>query len=287
MNDTPSRFSPPPTSAADPARGEVLVAIIKDERDFALARDQHWYRIPVTSVEKWLRGRWPPQWLAFYQTKAFGEEAYAVIHYARVLDRRQAYRRELFPDQPADERSHRLYWQLILGPLQHLPRPILSRRYRRITFIPTTWAKFIHAVEINDLSDESSLEDRLWAELKRAQIVAERQEFVDVKSRWYALDFAIYCGNGKLDVETDGDQWHANPERAGEDNVRNNDLETEGWRVLRFNSHQIQEQVADYCLPQIADMVNQLGGVDEGKIIPRRIDLSAHNSMRQLTFDDL
>ncbi len=186
-------------------RGEVLVAILNNLLDLAVARDQHWYRIPVSSAHKWLKNRWPPQWLAFYQTKVFGSEAFAVNYYARVLDVRQVYRWQLFPDQPHDEKGERRYYQLILTPLRQLPQPIISRRLRRIVFIPTTWEKFINAVEINDLYDESSLEDRLWAELKRLQISAERQEFVQVNGRNYALDFAIYCTSGNLDVETDGD----------------------------------------------------------------------------------
>jgi hypothetical protein len=72
----------------------------------------------------------------------------------------------------------------------------------------------MHAVEINDLYDESPLEDRLWAEMKRLQIHAERQEFVRADQHDYALDFALYCALGKIDVETDGDTWHANPAKA-------------------------------------------------------------------------
>jgi hypothetical protein len=53
-------------------------------------------------------------------------------------------------------------------------------------------------VEINDLYDESPLEDRLWVEFKRVEIGAERQEFVEVKKRLYALDFAICCALGKI-----------------------------------------------------------------------------------------
>ena len=48
-----------------PARGEVLVAILNNLLDFAVARDEHWYRIPVDSAHKRLRERWPPQWVAF------------------------------------------------------------------------------------------------------------------------------------------------------------------------------------------------------------------------------
>ncbi|MFQ5436891.1 MAG: hypothetical protein ACE5FD_18695 [Anaerolineae bacterium] len=33
---------------------QVLVAILNNLHDFAIARDQHWYRIPVSSQQKWL-----------------------------------------------------------------------------------------------------------------------------------------------------------------------------------------------------------------------------------------
>ncbi len=270
-------------------RGEVLVAILNNLLDFAVARDQHWYRIPVGSAHKWLKGRWPPRWLAFYQTKVFGSEAFAVNYYARVLDVRQVRRWQLFPDQPHDEKGRRRYYQLILEPLQRLPKPILSRRWRRIVFIPTTWQKFSSAVEINDLYDESPLEDYLWAELKRLQISAERQEFVPVKNRSYALDFAIYCTSGKMDVETDGDTWHADPERIPLDNLRDNDLETTGWRVLRFNTTHIREKMAEYCLPTIVENINRLDGVDEKeRLVPRQINLDSPDGAYQLgLFDDI
>jgi very-short-patch-repair endonuclease len=268
-------------------RGEVLIAIMNNPLDMAIARDQHWYRIPVSSVHKWLQDRWPPQWLAFYQTKAFGDEGHAVRYYTRVVDVRQAYRYELLPDQPRDERSRRRYYQLILEPLRQLERPIFSRRLRRITFISTTWIKFTHAVEINDLYDESPLEDRLWAALKQWQIPAERQEFVQVAERSYALDFAIYCAGGKIDVETDGDTYHTNPERVPEDNVRHNDLATAGWTTLRFNTPQIKEQAETYCLPRIVENINKLGGVEEGQLAGRRFDLDAPGGLQQLLLDDL
>jgi len=269
------------------ARGEVLVAILNNPLDLAVARDEHWYRIPVSSVDKWLRGRWPPEWLAFYQTKVFGSEAHAVNYYACVLEVRRRDRWQLFPDQPRDEKSRRLYYQLMLEPLQRRPNPIVSRRWRRIVFIPTTWAKFSRAVEINDLYDESPLEDELWAVLKRYDIPAERQEFVQVKDRSYALDFAIYCASGKIDVETDGDTWHADRERIPQDNLRDNDLETTGWRVLRFNTSHIREEMEEYCLRTVVENINRLGGVEEGRLVPRRIDLDAPGGVQQLgLFDD-
>ena len=265
------------------SRGEVLVAIMNNLQDFAVARDQHWYRIPVTTVEKRLKRRWPPQWLAFYQTKVFTSEPHAVNHYARVLGIRRVLRWQLFPGDPQDERGSKRYYQLILGALQRLPRPILSRRWRRIVFIPTTWDKLINAVEINDLYDGSPLEDRLWAELKRQRIAAERQYFVEAKDRRYALDFAIFCDQGNIDVETDGDTWHSQPDRIPLDNQRNNDLTSLGWAVLRFNSHQIREATVEYCAPTIMESINRLGGLLTEGIIPRRFHPRGVEGPQQLT----
>jgi very-short-patch-repair endonuclease len=268
------------------AKGEVLIAILNKQLDFAIAREQQSYRIPIGSAEKWLGKRWPPKWIAFYHTKVFGSLAFGIHYYARILNIRQAYRWQLFPNEPQGERSNRRYYQLMLEPLRPLPQPILSRRWRRIVFIPTTWDKFTYAAEINDLYDESPLEDRLWAEFKRLKIQAERQEFIRLNDTDYALDFAIYCAKGNIDVETDGDLWHANPERAYVDNLRNNALETMGWSVIRFSTPQIQEELAEYCIPKVLENINRLGGLEEGKLLPRRFDLDQMDVSRQLSLFD-
>lgn len=267
-------------------RGEVLVGIINNKLDFAILREQFWYRIPVSSAEKWLKGRWPPKWLAFYQTIAFGAEKHAVNYFAEVLDIRQVRRWQLFPNEPQDGKSNKRYYQVFVKSIQTLPKPIYSRRYRRIIFIPTTWEKFVNASEINDLFDESSLEDKLWAEFKRHQIPAERQEFVIARKNNYSLDFAIYCAKGNVDIETDGDFWHANPDKAEQDNLRDHDLSTEGWKVLRFTEKQIREQSASYCIETVVDNINKLGGVDEGKVIPRKINVDK-SSYQPSLFDEL
>jgi very-short-patch-repair endonuclease len=269
------------------SRGEVLVAILNDPLDFAILREREWYRIPVSSVTKWLYNCWPPKWLSFYQTKVFGEEAYAIRYYAQVKKIQQANRGQLFPDEGLNEKSNRAYYQVFVQPIQRLARPISSRRWRRIVFIPTTWDKFTNAEEINDLYHESLLEDELWKHFKRVHISAERQEFVRVKKQDYALDFAIYCAKGNIDVETDGDTWHANPEKAAEDNLRDNALKTAGWKVLRFSTPQIREQAESYCLPTSAENINKLGGVEEGKIMPKKIDLDDSGTYQLSLFDDM
>jgi very-short-patch-repair endonuclease len=268
-------------------RGEVLVAIMNDKRDFAIARDHNWYRIPVSSVKKWLNDRWPPKKIAFYQTKVFGDEAYSIRYFAKVIQIKERSRRQLFPSEPEGKKSQRRYYKLFLSPLQKLPKPIFSRRWRRIVFIATVEEKFHQAVEINDLYDESPLEDRLWAELKRYNIPAERQEFVTLDKKNYFLDFAIYCEKGNLNIETDGDTWHANSESAAKDNVRDNALQAIGWRVLRFTTNQIQESAEGYCIHKVSKAINNLGGVNEDKIVPRKINAKPDGSYQLSLFDDI
>lgn len=269
-------------SNSQAARGEVLVAIMNNLRDFDIARDQRWYRIPVRSGQRRLKERWPPTWLALYQTKVFGPERWAINYYADVRAIRTVTRRALLPQEPDHLRADELYHKIEIGPLERLPQPILSARWRRVVFIPTTWDKFISAVEINDLYDESPLEDRLWAEFKRHEIAAERQFFIRVKTRRYALDFAIFCDQGRIDVETDGDTWHADPARIPLDNQRHNALTGLGWSILRFNGQQIRESAAEYCVPAVMESINRLGGLTHEGLIPRTFDPDHPEAPRQL-----
>jgi very-short-patch-repair endonuclease len=254
-----------------PRRGEVLVAILKSQQDFEIARTQNWYRIPVENADRLLKRRWPPQWVAFYQPGKFLGQAFAVNYFAEVKNISTVRRSELFPDDSRDDRGEQWYYKIQFDQLKLLDTPIPSRRLRRIVFIPTTLRKLTIATEINDLFDDSPLENELWSALKKVRIFAERQEMVDVDDKRYYLDFAIYCAKGNLDVETDGDSWHANPERAPEDNRRDNDLNSAGWKVLRFSTLQVREQLSEYCVDTIARTVNKLGGIHEGSLSPRPV----------------
>ena len=132
-------------------QGEVLVAILNRPQDFTIARDQHWYRIPVESVEKYLRPYWHPEWLAFYQPKAFGQDAYRIRYYAQVLTIETVLRQALFPAEPETDHSQKQYYKLTFSSLEELPEPIVSLRQRRITFIPTTLVQLMTALDVQDL----------------------------------------------------------------------------------------------------------------------------------------
>lgn len=160
---------------------------------------------------------------------------------------------------------------------------VSSEEVCQVLWPDESYTKFTSAVEINDLWDESPLEDRLWAELKRLAIWAERQWPQPVGRTWYFLDFALFCTEGKIDVETDGDTCHTDAKRIPEDNRRDNDLEVGGWHVLRFNGHQIRESMSEYCVPKITEMINRLDGLGEERLVPRTFHSSSEGIAQQLT----
>ena len=264
-------------------RAEVLVAVMNNPADWSIVRDQLWYRIPVQKAPR----QWPPQWLAFYQTKVFGEEAFAVRYYGKVSRIERIVRRELFPLEPRNAKSDNEYYQVFLEKIEQRATPIVSYRWRLIVFIATSYDKFMTAVEINDLFDESPLEDLLWEEMKKLGLRAERQYYLQDSSHWFALDFAVFCENGNIDIETDGDTWHASVERIPQDNQRNNALAAKGYQVLRFNTMQVREKIANYCVPTIVETVNRLGGSLDPQGPPRKYTSTAEGVVQQFSlFED-
>ncbi|MBI3959006.1 MAG: DUF559 domain-containing protein [Chloroflexi bacterium] len=257
-----------------------LIAILNSQRDFEILQREGWYRIPVTSAPR----RWPPRWLAFYQTKVFEAERYAVRYYGEVAGIESVRRAALFPHEGPNPKSNREYYKVSLHELKMLPQPILSRRPRRIVFVPTTWQKFTAASEFNDLFDESPLEDDLWKALRSWDIQAERQWPLDVGKQFFALDFAIFCNGGRnIDVETDGDSYHIGKKEGIRDRRRNNAVATVGWQVLRFNTLEIREQMAEYCMPKILETINQLDGLQEEAAAPRLFYSTAEGTAQQLS----
>ncbi|GBC92948.1 hypothetical protein HRbin15_01431 [bacterium HR15] len=239
-----------------PVEQRVLVALVPTLRDWHIVHEHGWYRLPVRSAPQPMRYGY----IAFYQTKGWGQQDWAINWWARIAQIREVARVELLPHEAVHPRASERYYRLDLTELRPLPTPIPSRRRRFIVFISTTLDKFVQAREINDLFCESPLEDLLWEHFRRHGIEAERQWYVSVGRATYCLDFAIFCTNGKIDVECDGDFYHANPEKAREDNQRNNYLTSAGWEILRFTSQQILETPSE-CVQMVCETANQYGGL--------------------------
>ncbi|MCD6553917.1 MAG: hypothetical protein J7M16_07900 [Anaerolineae bacterium] len=242
--------------ASAPLNAPVLVAVINNLRDFEMARDQGWYRIPVNRAPR----RLGADYLAFYQTKVFGAEGWAVNYYAPVLRVRLARRRDLLPAEADHPRAADEYYKIEIGPLQRLPRPIPSRRLRRITFIHTTLRRLLSAEEINDLWLGSEEEERLWTTFRENGIAAERRWGLrEDDDESYVVDFALFCREGRVAVLCERVGWPTGVvlrERPPLDY----DLSAAGWTVLRFTARQIARSLPD-CLAAIQRAIAGRGGL--------------------------
>jgi hypothetical protein len=175
----------------------VLVAYVPRPSDFDIVRREGWYRIPQRFAPKGLHA----EYLAFYFGSKFGEEKWAIHYYARRAGHELARRRDLLPDEPDHPRADDIYYKVQLDPLQKLAQPILSLRWRRITFVHTTWDRFRDATEINDLFIEGGpYVDRLYATLKERGIRAERDYRVEESSPEYVVALSVPTRDGRVDV---------------------------------------------------------------------------------------
>lgn len=139
----------------------VLVAIVTRSRDLAAAREQGWYRIPLVRAPAAIDA----EYLAFYQTAAFGAERWAVRYYAAVRAVTLAARAELLPEEPAHPRAAQRYYRFALGPLQSLAVPVPSQRLRRLSFIATTAGQLLAARDVGQLWQPGPIEQAGWEDL--------------------------------------------------------------------------------------------------------------------------
>lgn len=126
----------------------VLVAVVGRPRDLDIARVLGWYRIPVRTAPRTLR----VDWLAFYQTAAFGDERWSVRHAAPVRGYELLPRGALLLDEPGHRRAQEPYFKVELGAVLDLPRPIPSARWKRFVFLYTTGERLLQADDLTDLT---------------------------------------------------------------------------------------------------------------------------------------
>jgi hypothetical protein len=173
----------------------VLVGVMNNKRDFEIARDEGWYRIPE---------RYAPSCttdaavLAFYFTTAFAEERWAIHWYAEVRGYELVLRKDLFTAQRDHPRANSRYYKLQIGPLIRRTPPIPSLRWRRISFINSTWDRFSAAEEVNDLYISGV--DGLFVTLKESGFFPEVDYFIREAQQEYTVDLAIPCRNGVVSI---------------------------------------------------------------------------------------
>lgn len=68
-----------------------------------------------------------------------------------------------------------------------------------------------------------------------------------VRAGRYYLDFALKAPTFKLAIETDGHDYHNTPEQKDADDQRDRDLQSCGWRTIRFSGSKVYKN-ASWCV---------------------------------------
>ncbi|GAB4541558.1 MAG: hypothetical protein Fur002_10210 [Anaerolineales bacterium] len=153
----------------------ILVALMKSPRDMDIARMLGWYRIPLRSAPKVVA----VDYLAFYQPSSFGANSARIEYIAQVKGHELTTRAELLRDEADHPRAKEEYYKIQIGALEKLPQPILTDKWKRLTFLYSTGEYLLNAKKLNDLVVESEQRSLLWKNL-RERAEHEQQYKVDL-----------------------------------------------------------------------------------------------------------
>ncbi len=144
------------------ADDRVLVGVLNRRIDFEIARRQKWYRIPQKQLPRGLNA----EYIAFFLSgKTFRERSGTVAYFARITGLELARRSDLLPGE--EKRAEDIYYKVQFRDLIQKDPPIANYPARSISFIRTTWDRFISAETIVDLfSAADYYVDRIYHALR-------------------------------------------------------------------------------------------------------------------------
>ena len=144
------------------ADDRVLVGVLNRKKDFEIARQQNWYRIPHRQLPRGLNA----EYIAFFLSgKPFRDQSGTIAYFARITGLELARRRDLLPGEA--QRADGIYYKVQFRDLVQKDPPIENYPVRSISFIRTTWDRFICADSIGDLYSASEFYvDRVYHALR-------------------------------------------------------------------------------------------------------------------------
>lgn len=179
----------------------VLVGVINRKRDLNFAQNEHWYRIPK---ERLPRGFYA-DYVAFFLSGSAASQSQpgGIYWYAAVNGHELAYRRDLLPREAHHKNANSVYYRIALDEIVAKEPPVLNPTRRLISFIYTTWDRFVHAREIADLFSKADYYvDRIYYALHRSGIQAERLWDGEKRSTGLAAGLQIACEDGVFQAFT-------------------------------------------------------------------------------------
>ena len=145
------------------ADDRVLVGVVRRKKDYRIARERLWYRIPFERMPAGVNA----EYIALFLSAApFPHIGGAVACFARITGVELARRRELLPDETT--RADEIYYKLQFRQLIDKDPPIFNDTRRAFSFIRTTWDRFVSADSIPDLYSKAGFYvDRVYYALRQ------------------------------------------------------------------------------------------------------------------------
>jgi hypothetical protein len=181
----------------------VLVGVINRKRDFIHARDDGWYRIPQVRLPRGIHA----EYVAFFLSRAFKEQNGGIHYFAARKGIELLYRKDILPKEADHARANDVYYKVGISPLREKAPPIKNPTNRPISFVYTTWDRFVHASTIADLySTADYFVDRIFHALRDKRIIAARTWEAETRETGVAPQLRILCENTTFTASTAPDE---------------------------------------------------------------------------------
>lgn len=176
----------------------VLVGIINRKKDLNILRDQRWYRIPQERMPRGVYTEYLAFYISGYPAQALGGPG--VYYYAARRGVELAYRRDLLPKEAEHKNANAVYYQVQLGEITPRTPPITNPTKRPLSFVYTTWDRFLQARIIADLYSTSDyFVDRIYHALRDARYRPQRYWAADTeRGSGFGQRVRILCEKGPV-----------------------------------------------------------------------------------------
>lgn len=183
----------------------VLVSVINRKRDLDTLLKSHWYRIPQKQMPDGIYTEYIAFYLSGYAAKRF--DTPGIYYYGERRGVELAYRRDLLPKETDNPRADEVYYKIQFSAIDGKNPPLTNPTKRPVSFIFTTWDRFVNGLEIADLFSKSDyFVDRIYHALRDKEIRPIR--FWDSQKKEYGINAALrfVCEAGTFTAYTEQSQ---------------------------------------------------------------------------------
>ena len=180
----------------------VLVGVINRKRDVQTLLKHHWYRIPEDKMPFGVYAEYIAFFLSGSAAKAYGDSG--IYLYGRRKGFELAQRKVLLPNEPNHKNAERRYYKVQLHAIEEKQPPLLNNEKRTISFIYTTWDRFIKAEKLSDLySHEDYFVDRIYHALRDRRVRVSCFWDADREYTGTGAHIRVLCEQGAMIAATE------------------------------------------------------------------------------------